>query len=49
MINIIDSKSDPNINKNIFISVQNIVFFYGIYNFLDERRLWNGIFNKFCK
>jgi hypothetical protein len=33
MINIIDSKSDPNINKNIFTSVQNIIFFYSIYNF----------------
>lgn len=37
MINIIDSKSDPNINKNIFTSHQNTVFFYSIYNFSDER------------
>jgi hypothetical protein len=47
MINIIDSKSDPNNKKNIFTSVQNIIF-YSIYNFSEER-FWNGIFNKFCK
>jgi hypothetical protein len=37
MINIIDSKSDPNINKNIFTSVQYHFFFYSIYNFSEER------------
>jgi hypothetical protein len=37
MINIIDSKSDTNINKNIFTSPQNIVFFYSFYKFWDEQ------------
>jgi len=37
MINIIDSKSDTNINKNIFTSHQNMIFFYTNYNFSDGR------------